>query len=132
MLEEIELGTKRAAAHLIDSSSRFEVTGLGIAPLGSIEVNRVHDASTWRYRMSDIIDQLNEADTGLLVTVDEVDPTLDEMIQLAATYQTCDRWETRRAAHGGTSQQRLDVAEPQDGLVPSPRPTISSGSHCRL
>lgn len=74
MLEEIEFGTKRAAAHLIDSSNHFEV-------------NRVHDASTWRYRMSDIIDQLNEAGTGLLVTVDEVDPTLDEMIQLAATYQ---------------------------------------------
>ncbi len=55
--------------------------------LGSIEVNRVHDASTWRYRMSDIIDQLNEAGTGLLVTVDEADPTLDEMIQLVATYQ---------------------------------------------
>ena len=87
MLEEIEFGTKRAAAHLIDSSSHFEVTDLGIAPLGSIEVDRVHDVSTWRYRMSDIIDQLNEAGTGLLVTVDEVDPTLDEMIQLAATYQ---------------------------------------------
>lgn len=87
MLEEIELGTKRAAAHLIDSSTHFEVTGLGIAPLGSVEVSRVHNASTWRYRMSDIIDQLNEAGTGLLVTVDEVDPTLDEMIQLAATYQ---------------------------------------------
>lgn len=88
MLEEIEFGTKRAAGHLIDPSNHFEVTGLGITPLGSIEVNRVHDASTWRYRMSDIIDQLNEAGTGLLVTVDEVDPTLDEMIQLAATYQT--------------------------------------------
>lgn len=87
MLEEIEFGAKRAAGHLIDPSKNFEVTGLGIAPLGSIEVNRVHDASTWRYRMSDIIDQLNEAGTGLLVTVDEVDPTLDEMIQLAATYQ---------------------------------------------
>lgn len=87
MLEEIELGAKRAAGHLINPSNNFEVTGLGIAPLGSIEVNRVHDASTWRYRMSDIIDQLNETGTGLLVTVDEVDPTLDEMIQLAATYQ---------------------------------------------
>lgn len=87
MLEEIEFGAKRAAGHLIDPSNHFEVTGLGIAPLGSIEVSRVHDASTWRYRMSDIIDQLNEAGTGLLVTVDEVDPTLDEMIQLAATYQ---------------------------------------------
>ena len=84
MLEEIELGTKRAAAHLIDSSTHFEVTGLGIAPLGSIEVNRVHDASTWRYRMSDIIDQLNSAWYDFS---EEVDPTLDEMIQLAATYQ---------------------------------------------
>ncbi len=61
MLEEIEFGAKRAAGHLIDPSKNFEVTGLGIAPLGSVEVNRVHDASTWRYRMSDIIDQLNEA-----------------------------------------------------------------------
>ncbi len=87
LLEEIELGAKRAAAHLIDSSSSLEITGIGIAPLGSIEVNRTHEASTWRYRMSDIIDQLNDAGTGLLITVDEVDPTLDEMIQLAATYQ---------------------------------------------
>ena len=48
MLEEIEFGAKRAAGHLIDPSNNFEVTGLGIAPIGSIEVNRVHDASTWR------------------------------------------------------------------------------------
>ena len=39
MLEEIEFGAKRAAGHLIDPSHNFEVTGLGIAPLGSIEVN---------------------------------------------------------------------------------------------
>lgn len=87
MLEEIELGAKRAAAHLINLPGDFEITGVGIAPLGSIEVNRVYEASTWRYRMSDIIDQLNEAGAGLLITVDVVDPTLDEMIQLAATYQ---------------------------------------------
>lgn len=87
MLDEIELGAKRQAAHLIDPSKSFEITGLGIAPLGSVGISRTHEASTWRYRMSDLIDQLNDAGTGLLITVDEVDPTLDEMIQLAAIYQ---------------------------------------------
>lgn len=87
MLEEIEIGAKRKAAHLVESPSGFEITGLGIAPIGNIEVNHNHEVSTWRYRMSDLIDRLNDVDVGLLITVDEVDPTLDEMIQLAAIYQ---------------------------------------------
>ncbi len=85
-LRKSSSGQKRAAG----LSTRLRTSKSPVSELhrsASIEVNRVHDASTWRYRMSDIIDQLNEAGTGLLVTVDEVDPTLDEMIQLAATYQ---------------------------------------------
>ncbi|MEC4272107.1 ATP-binding protein [Adlercreutzia sp. R25] len=41
----------------------------------------------WRSRMTDVLDALSEHDLGLLITVDEVDPSLDEMIQLASVYQ---------------------------------------------
>ena len=37
--------------------------------------------------MDDILDQLAETGTGLLVTVDEVDPDLDEMVALVTAYQ---------------------------------------------
>ena len=50
--EKIEVNSGRLRWLKKARSNHFEVTGLGIAPLGSIEVNRVHDASTWRYRAS--------------------------------------------------------------------------------
>lgn len=37
--------------------------------------------------MTDMLDTLAESGTGLLITVDELDPHLDEMIELAAVYQ---------------------------------------------
>ena len=37
--------------------------------------------------MEVIIEQLNERDIGLLITVDEIDPDLDEMVELSAVYQ---------------------------------------------
>lgn len=37
--------------------------------------------------MSDLLEQLDVTGNGLLITVDEVDPTLDEMVELAAVYQ---------------------------------------------
>ena len=37
--------------------------------------------------MTQVITKLNECSIGVLITIDEVDPDLDEMIQLAATYQ---------------------------------------------
>ena len=37
--------------------------------------------------MSDMLDELAKTGSGLLITVDELDPNLDEMIELAAVYQ---------------------------------------------
>jgi hypothetical protein len=68
MLDDIEVQTLKAGAHLLDQPA-------SAAP------------SNWRSRMSDALDALAQHNTGLLITVDEVDATLDEMIQLAAIYQ---------------------------------------------
>lgn len=37
--------------------------------------------------MTDILEALEETDTGLLITVDEVEPRLDEMVRLVTVYQ---------------------------------------------
>ena len=47
--------------------------------------------------MDDILDTLEQTGTGLLISVDELDSRLDEMIQLAAVYQHFVR-EGRRVA----------------------------------
>ena len=89
MLEDVELGIRRKAAHLIDASpSSARVSGIGIPQMVDVEFERIPGPETsWRYRMSDLLEELGSLGTGVLITVDEVDPQLDEMIKLAATYQ---------------------------------------------
>lgn len=88
MLEDLEIGTRRAARHLLPEEPSSHVTGVSVAPLGVISLERSdRELTNWRYRMADILDVLASAETGLLITIDEIDPTLDEMIQLAAVYQ---------------------------------------------
>ena len=88
MLEDIEIGTRRAVHHLLSEEPAAHVTGVSIASLGGISLEHQGDQPTnWRYRMADILDRLAETETGLLITVDEIDPDLDEMIRLAAVYQ---------------------------------------------
>ena len=41
----------------------------------------------WRSKMNAVLKQLDRYETGLLITVDEVQADLDEMVQLASVYQ---------------------------------------------
>lgn len=88
MLEDIIQRIHEEASHLIGKSESRKITSLEIAPLGSIGWENVpEDALNWRSRMNILFEQLAETETGILITVDEVDPNLDEMIELATTYQ---------------------------------------------
>lgn len=88
MLDDIEVRVHRDAAHLIDASSGPRVSSIGIPQLVDIEIEHQGETpSNWRSRMEDVLDALEAHDTGLLITVDEVDVSLDEMVQLAAVYQ---------------------------------------------
>ena len=88
MLDDIEIGLRKNAAHLLEEDEQAHVTSIEIAPLGAIGFEKSATPRTnWRYRMTDLIEQLDEAGSGLLITVDEIDPTLDEMVELAAVYQ---------------------------------------------
>lgn len=88
MLEEIVQQTHRAANHLLDSGAQSHISSVRLGDIVEVEIDRPADGRpTWRIRMADIFDKLAETDTGLLVTVDEVQPGLDEMINLASSFQ---------------------------------------------
>lgn len=88
MLEDIYEQTLRAAEQFTDNAQHPKLTGVSIAQLVSVSWEPARQVSgNWRTRMNAILDQLAQLNIGLLITVDEVQVDLDEMIQLAATYQ---------------------------------------------
>lgn len=88
MLEDIEIQVRNQAAHLLEPKDKMHISSIGIPQLVNIELDKqTTGQSNWRSRMNNILDILENDDTGLLITVDELDVELDEMIQLAAVYQ---------------------------------------------
>lgn len=88
MLDDAEIQLRRNAAHLISPEGGLSVASVGIPDLISLSVSEGEaPRSNWRSRMDDMLDQLSPQGIGVLFTVDEIDPTLDEMVQLAAFYQ---------------------------------------------
>lgn len=88
MLEEIFQGTVKASSHLICQSDETKLTGLTIGQLIGLEWEaKPSEKPTWFLRMSALLDELDRRDVGLLITVDEVRPSLEEMGLLASYYQ---------------------------------------------
>ena len=91
MLDEIEVGVLEAVSHLpgFDSAGgkKVAISGMSIPHLVDVDLASEEPKSTWRSRMTSLLKKLTEAEVGLLITVDEVDPINPEMITLAATYQ---------------------------------------------
>lgn len=86
MLDDILISAQREGSHLINPPS---------AHLSSIEIGGAFSASwentqrptNWRNEITHLLNQLEDAGTGLLFVIDEVQPQLPEMVQLAAVYQ---------------------------------------------
>ena len=98
MLDEILQCVQGAGAHLLEPEPSRKLTGVGIAPLGSVTWSNTGTSyATWRLHMNDLFSQLEATGTGILITVDELDPSLDEMTQLVTVYQHFVR-EGRKAA----------------------------------
>ena len=87
MLNDILITARRTCAHLISNGSERKLSGVEIGQLVSFQWENEKELSNWRSNMSDLLDELATQDTGLLITVDEVQPNLSEMIHLAAIYQ---------------------------------------------
>ncbi len=88
MLEDIIQQTTRRAAHILEREGGVRFKSVSVASVFGIEWEYADGPEpNWRSRVTDILEALAEHDLGLLVTVDELDPSLDEMIQLASVYQ---------------------------------------------
>lgn len=88
MLEDIIQRAEESAAHLVESKPGKRLASISIAGVGGASWSTEGDGTAnWRTRMNGLLDALNEKDIGLLITVDEVDVSLDEMSQLVSTYQ---------------------------------------------
>lgn len=88
MLEDILERTMDAANEFIERPSFKRLTSVSISLLFSASWEyRNSDSGNWRTRMSRILDVLAEYSIGLLITIDEIDPNLEELIDFSATFQ---------------------------------------------
>ena len=98
MLEDIVQRALESASELIPNSGRKRLTGIELAQMIGLQwETEAPSPANWRTKMNAIFNQLAQTDTGLLITVDEVKSTYDEMIRLASTYQLFVR-ENRKVA----------------------------------
>ena len=88
MLDDILVQATRAAERIVGGTSGRRLTGVGVGQLVSVEWEHgPASPSNWRSKMEDVLDSLQQYETGLLITVDEVQCDSDELVQLAAAYQ---------------------------------------------
>lgn len=88
MLEDVVERSLKAAESFVDTPDGARLKSVTLGQLFGVEWEyRSPSSGNWRTRMTDLIERLNEQDVGLLITVDEVKPNIDDMIQLASAYQ---------------------------------------------
>ena len=89
MLEDILVQAVDKAGHFVDIPGQSNsLTGVGIGQILSLEWERGGEQpANWRLRMQKLISALEEAGSGLVVLVDELDPSVEEAVQLASIYQ---------------------------------------------
>ncbi len=100
MLEDIYEQTRLACANALGKrgvNAPPQLTSVSLGPVGVGWTAPPVPSENWRTRMSRLIEILEGVGLGLLITVDEVVASLDEMINLAAVYQLFVR-EQRRVA----------------------------------
>lgn len=88
MLEDLYEQTVSASDHLREREGKRHLTSLSVGPVSASWKQKDQDrGGNWRSRMTRLLEQLDEYDAGLLITVDEIQGDFDELIQLAAIYQ---------------------------------------------
>ena len=88
MLEDIIERATEAANEFVERPGKVQLTSVSVPALfGASWEYRKPSSGNWRTRMNKLLDILAEHNIGLLITIDEIDPALEELIDFAATYQ---------------------------------------------
>ncbi|MCL1897983.1 MAG: ATP-binding protein [Micrococcales bacterium] len=87
MLDAILEQLMTNAQELLPSAAKAKLTSVGAFGL-SVSVARTQERpASWRLQTSRFLEALAATDTGLLITVDEVNAGLNELVHLVADYQ---------------------------------------------
>jgi hypothetical protein len=87
MLKELLEQVERKAAEFIHKKSKRRLSGIQVSGTGFSLESVPDEEESWRIRMSDYLDTLNEQGIGLLITIDEVTPDEPDLIYLVSTFQ---------------------------------------------
>ena len=83
ILQRVQAG----AAHLLNSPSSKKLASIEISPLGSVSWDNNEIPANWRTQITNMLNELEKTNTGVLFAIDEVDGSLDEMIQLVTVFK---------------------------------------------
>lgn len=87
MLEDIIERSNEAASDFVSHHQGARLKGFSIGGVGLDWEYKDAEKGNWRSRMNSLFKQLEKFDIGLLITIDEVDVSNEEMLQLASVYQ---------------------------------------------
>lgn len=87
MLDDLYEQAAQASRHLIAPEAQHRLSSISVGPVSAGWERERSPRGNWRTCMGHLLDQLSESRTGLLMTVDEVQEGLEELVQLAAVYQ---------------------------------------------
>ena len=87
MLDDILQRIGDAASHLLTADCPGKLTGIGVASIASVSWENNVASGNWRTKMNAIFSQLEKTQTGIVITVDEIDGDLPEVVELVTTYQ---------------------------------------------
>jgi hypothetical protein len=87
MLEALLEETRRAGREFLNAKAKSRLTELKFSGMGVAREFKKEAKPSWRSQMTDILEELNAQEIGLLLTVDEVDSGLSEMVTLVSDYQ---------------------------------------------
>lgn len=87
MLDEAISQLRTNAGYLLKSESRSDITTLKAGPLGFSRTMRYGAPATFRTSMTNLVAQINDQGSGVLVTVDEANPSCGDFIEIIDVYQ---------------------------------------------
>lgn len=89
MLKDIYIQLQKKASEYIDKEEKKHLKGISVGQLFSVEWENEKeiDFGNWRERITNIVTALNAIDIGVLFTIDEVKPSVEEIRQFVIIYQ---------------------------------------------
>lgn len=88
MLEDIIQHAKSDASEVVEKPTSRRLSGVSLGDVVGLEWEiDTPEAPSWRMRMEALLSELAQKGIGLLITVDEVNVDVEEMVRLVSAYQ---------------------------------------------